>query len=179
MYDASLDKIWNNNQSLKIGYNLSVPGTRWMDGYWGMNSYNYWFPSKNLKVASMAYDHFLLPFDYMQGLIMETATAYGSRNASFVGGIKVRGMAKARMDAPMMAVATSDVAEAELAEDADAVVVEEALLRQPKNCVPILPRRLSSIRNFAPMSKEKSLSLSPCRRALPVGISGDMHIPKA
>ncbi len=127
MYDASLDKIWNNNQSLKIGYNLSVPGTRWMDGYWGMNSYNYWFPSKNLKVASMAYDHFLLPFDYMQGLIMETATAYGSRNASFVGGIKVRGMAKARMDAPMMAVATSDVAEAELAEDADAVVVEEAL----------------------------------------------------
>ena len=46
MYDASLDKIWKNNQSLRIGYNLSVPGTRWMDGYWGMNSYNYWFPSR-------------------------------------------------------------------------------------------------------------------------------------
>ena len=71
MYDASLDKIWKNNQSLRIGYNLSVPGTRWMDGYWGMNSYNYWFPSKSLKVDPMAYDHFVLPFNYVSNLVFE------------------------------------------------------------------------------------------------------------
>lgn len=102
MYDASLDKIWKNNQSLKLSYNLSVPVTRWADGYWGMNSYNYWFPYKSLKVAPMAYDHFVLPFANVENLVFEEEMVplYTRQNAALAGGIQVRGAsAMSRMDA--------------------------------------------------------------------------------
>lgn len=120
MYDASLDKIWKNNQSLRIGYNLSVPGTRWMDGYWGMNSYNYWFPSKSLKVDPMAYDHFVLPFNYVSNLVFEEEMiplCNYRQNATVVGSAKVRGMAKAEAG---MSIVISDKADVEYAETADA-----------------------------------------------------------
>lgn len=170
-----------NNQSLRIGYNLSVPGTRWMDGYWGMNSYNYWFPSKSLKVDPMAYDHFVLPFNYVSNLVFEEEMiplCNYRQNATVVGSAKVRGMAKAEAG---MSIVISDKADVEYAETADAdrdTGAGETLPGATEELRTNLPRPLSFIRNFVPMSKGKFLSLSPCRRALPVGISGDMRIPK-
>lgn len=103
MYDASLDKIWKNNQSLKLSYNLSVPWTRWAEGYWGMNSYNYWFPYKSLKVPPMQYDHFVLPFALVSNIVFEDEMiplCDYKQNVTITGGVRVRGAsAMTRMNA--------------------------------------------------------------------------------
>lgn len=61
MYDASLDKIWKQTQSLTLFYNLWVPSVNWMNAMRGNNFFNYWWPDKKLKVPAMAYDHFVMP----------------------------------------------------------------------------------------------------------------------
>ncbi len=102
MYDASLDKIWKNNQELKVVYNLSVPTARWMDGYWGMNSYNYWFPYKSLKVEPMVYDRFAVFSDVQEMLFVTQGVS--TRNGAALYGMR----AKAEMMvAPSMALMTS------------------------------------------------------------------------
>lgn len=117
MYDASLDKIWKDTQNLKLIYNLSLPIARWMDGYWGMNSYNYWFPYKSLKVLPMTYDRFIIPG--AAGMIPETEIyTYGSTVAR---GVRVRGLAKAEANAPMMSMVSKEAA----SDKADVVFTEE------------------------------------------------------
>ena len=59
MYDASLDKIWNRKQNFSIYYNQLIPYSNWMSGYFGNNSFNYWWNQKYLKVPAMEYDHFV------------------------------------------------------------------------------------------------------------------------
>ena len=61
MYDASLDKIWNRRQDFRLYYNRILPNFRWMNGYWGNNSFNYWWNNKTLKVPVLAYDYFVMP----------------------------------------------------------------------------------------------------------------------
>ena len=113
MYDASLDKIWKGDQSLQVFYNLSVPTTRWMDGYWGMNSYNYWFPYKSLKVAPMVYDQFIVIFSGIEELL----SVYNTRR----GGVRIRGLAKSEANAPMMSMVSKEAA----SDKADVVFTEE------------------------------------------------------
>lgn len=60
MYDASLDKIWNRQQNFSIYYNPIVPYFNWMSGYFGDNSFNYWWNRDNLKVPSMVFDRFVM-----------------------------------------------------------------------------------------------------------------------
>ena len=59
MYDASLDKIWNRKQNFSIYYNQLIPYSNWMSGYFGNNSFNYWWNQKYLKVPAMENDHFV------------------------------------------------------------------------------------------------------------------------
>lgn len=59
MYDASLDKIWNRKQNFSLYYNQIIPYSNWMSGYFGNNSFNYWWDHKYLKVPAMEYDHFV------------------------------------------------------------------------------------------------------------------------
>lgn len=59
MYDASLDKIWNRKQNFSIYYNQIIPYSNWMSGYFGNNSFNYWWNHKYLKVPAMEFDHFV------------------------------------------------------------------------------------------------------------------------
>ena len=61
MYDTSLDKIWNRRQDFRLYYNRILPNFRWMNGYLGNNSFNYWWNNKTLKVPVLAYDYFVMP----------------------------------------------------------------------------------------------------------------------
>ena len=49
MYDASLDKIWNRKQNFSVFYNQIIPYSSWMGGYFGNNSFNYWWNNKYSK----------------------------------------------------------------------------------------------------------------------------------
>lgn len=58
MYDASLDKIWKNNQQLRLNYNLPTPSVSLNTYGNGMNYYHFWFNRPVHKYPAMAYDSF-------------------------------------------------------------------------------------------------------------------------
>ena len=58
MYDASLDKIWKNNQLWNIGYYVNIPTVNWRFYYPGHNYYSFWFERENLDVPAMLFDRF-------------------------------------------------------------------------------------------------------------------------
>lgn len=61
MYDASLDKIWSQRQSLQLYYYLPLPSVRWMEGYARGNQFYYDFPMKTFTMPELVYDRFALP----------------------------------------------------------------------------------------------------------------------
>ena len=99
MYDASLDKIWNRKQNFSIYYNQIIPYSNWMSGYFGNNSFNYWWNHKYLKVPAMEFDHFVTQG---MGSIEEALNGrvpgvmvrgYGVRKqAAMTGNIMIRGV---------------------------------------------------------------------------------------
>ena len=106
MYDASLDKIWNHKQELRVYYNQILPYFNWMSGYAGNNSFNYWWNNQYLKVPAMLYDRFVVqPGFGVEELLAVTnnAAIYG---ASAQGKIMIRGVAsrsvKKEMSSPAM-----------------------------------------------------------------------------
>lgn len=101
MYDASLDKIWNRKQNFSIYYNQIIPYSNWMSGYFGNNSFNYWWNHKYLKVPAMEFDHFVTQG---MGSIEETLNGrvpgvmvrgYGvQKQAAMTGNIMIRGVSR-------------------------------------------------------------------------------------
>lgn len=99
MYDASLDKIWNRKQNFSIYYNQIIPYSNWMSGYFGNNSFNYWWNHKYLKVPAMEFDHFVTQG---MGSIEEALNGrvpgvmvrgYGvQKQAAMTGNIMIRGV---------------------------------------------------------------------------------------
>ncbi|MEG1660610.1 MAG: alpha-2-macroglobulin family protein [Bacteroides sp.] len=61
LYDASLDKLWRQRQTLQLFYRQPLPAVGWMTGYAADNSFYYSFPQKNFKVPERQYDHFTSP----------------------------------------------------------------------------------------------------------------------
>lgn len=61
MYDASLDKIRKNNQSLKITYSRHLPIVYWQKHYFNDNYYHLDFINKWYDVPSFSYDSFVNP----------------------------------------------------------------------------------------------------------------------
>lgn len=59
MYDASLDKIWKNDQSLSPAYSRRLPFVNWNDYYWGANYYGWDFVNNGFMVPSLDYDSFV------------------------------------------------------------------------------------------------------------------------
>jgi hypothetical protein len=59
MYDASLDKIWENDQSLSPAYFRRLPFVNWNDYYWGANYYGWNFTNSGFMVPSLDYDSFV------------------------------------------------------------------------------------------------------------------------
>ena len=99
MYDASLDNIWNRKQNFSIYYNQIIPYSNWMSGYFGNNSFNYWWNHKYLKVPAMEFDHFVTQG---MGSIEEALNGrvpgvmvrgYGvQKQAAMTGNIMIRGV---------------------------------------------------------------------------------------
>nr|WP_320057634.1 alpha-2-macroglobulin family protein [uncultured Bacteroides sp.] len=59
MYDASLDKIWKNDQSLNPAYSRRLPFVNWNDYYWETNYYGWNFDNNGFMVPSLDYDSFV------------------------------------------------------------------------------------------------------------------------
>lgn len=64
LYDASLDKIWKIEQSIRPYYNIYLPNTGWMDYYGSRNYFNFWFgSSQNFRYPELVYDRFWNSYD--------------------------------------------------------------------------------------------------------------------
>lgn len=104
MYDASLDRIYHRNQSLRVFYNRYIPYFYWNDSSAPGKSYSPHFPVNAWKVPAWRYDYFYAP--YGEVMLIEnnalgvTAVGYGTtRKASATGGLKIRGTATKSADA--------------------------------------------------------------------------------
>ncbi|KAA6322657.1 hypothetical protein EZS27_027818, partial [termite gut metagenome] len=56
LYDASLDKIWKNDQTLEVRYGFRLPFVNWTTEYVRNNYYSFWFPYTFLKTPEQVYD---------------------------------------------------------------------------------------------------------------------------
>ncbi|KAA6326773.1 hypothetical protein EZS27_024165, partial [termite gut metagenome] len=60
MYDASLDKIWkNNNRTFQVHYPVRLPRFNWATSYERYIHFSLWFPYIRLTVPGLVYDAFL------------------------------------------------------------------------------------------------------------------------
>lgn len=94
MYDASLDKIWSREQSLRVYPRLFLPSTNWMTYYPGSNNFNVWFQWNYLKYPSLQYDVFRTSsWDVLQlvsdDVAIETNEGWGQTGV--VGKMMIRG----------------------------------------------------------------------------------------
>ena len=100
MYDASLDKIWNRKQNFSIYYNQIIPYSNWMSGYFGNNSFNYWWDHKYLKVPAMEFDHFVTQGmgsieEALNGRVPGVMVGLGvQKQAAMTGNIMIRGISR-------------------------------------------------------------------------------------
>lgn len=117
MYDASLDKIWNRKQNFSIYYNQIIPYSNWMSGYFGNNSFNYWWNHKYLKVPAMEFDHFVTQG---MGSIEEALNGrvpgvmvrgYGvQKQAAMTGNIMIRGVSsRSKVEAKYVPATAEDM----------------------------------------------------------------------
>ena len=118
MYDASLDKIWNRKQNFSIYYNQIIPYSNWMSGYFGNNSFNYWWNHKYLKVPAMEFDHFVtqgtMSMDQaLNGMVPGVMVrGYGvQKQASMTGSMMIRGVSRSKAEAKYVPALAGSVAE--------------------------------------------------------------------
>lgn len=125
MYDASLDKIWENNQTLKMSYPINLPSINWSSSYRDNLYYNFWFETpKNRYVAFPAYDSF-----FTTSFQLVENGMFGSGNSRSVRGMVLA--KSARKESQEMVVmdqaapAYYSMAEEEATEDVGGGVLEE------------------------------------------------------
>ena len=118
MYDASLDKIWNKKQNFSVFYNQIIPYSSWMGGYFGNNSFNYWWNNKYFKVPTMEYDYFVtqgtMSMDQaLNGMVPGVMVrGYGvQKQASMTGSMMIRGVSRSKAEAKYVPALAGSVAE--------------------------------------------------------------------
>lgn len=118
MYDASLDKIWNKKQNFSVFYNQIIPYSSWMGGYFGNNSFNYWWNNKYFKVPTMEYDYFVtqgtMSMDQaLNGMVPGVMVrGYGvQKQASMTGSMMIRGVSRSKAEAKYVPALVGSVAE--------------------------------------------------------------------
>ena len=118
MYDASLDKIWNRKQNFSVFYNQIIPYSSWMGGYFGNNSFNYWWNNKYFKVPTMEYDYFVtqgtMSMDQaLNGMVPGVMVrGYGvQKQASMTGSMMIRGVSRSKAEAKYVPALVGSVAE--------------------------------------------------------------------
>ncbi|WP_291683865.1 alpha-2-macroglobulin family protein [Bacteroides sp.] len=103
MYDASLDKISNQQQTLQLYYNLPLPSVHWMEEYTRYNSFYCAFPFPAVKVPELVYDRFSLP---SSGIIGGLMPSYGGSTKSLsirgVSAVAKQSRTENRVDAPRL-----------------------------------------------------------------------------
>jgi len=121
MYDASLDKLYPNRQSLLVNYSRFYSYIYWASGYTGSLYYSCYFPMKDWKVPSLVYDTFYSREGIEEVMVIGYGTA---KNASLTGAVRVRGIASPQTKMLAMADA-APVVEDMLAETALGLVSEK------------------------------------------------------
>jgi hypothetical protein len=58
MYDASLDKIWDNEQEWDLYYNRLIPTVQWYSPYMQGVFGSFSFPQRAIKVPELIFDSF-------------------------------------------------------------------------------------------------------------------------
>ena len=81
MYDAALDQLYPNNQTLRVWYNLPLPSISVYSPYARTNQFFYALSYKMHKVPELVYDHFM-PMNGMMTGLDEVVVAYGVRGKS-------------------------------------------------------------------------------------------------
>ncbi|WP_071147104.1 alpha-2-macroglobulin family protein [Bacteroides ihuae] len=105
MYDASLDKIWKNNQSLNIAYSRRLPFVNWNDYYWGANYYGWNFLNNGFTIPSLDYDSFV---NTGQNNFMQYAASTKSSN------MRARGVPAGKVEVKYVALDVQGKASANL-----------------------------------------------------------------
>lgn len=93
MYDASLDKIWKMNQTLKLYYQIQLPYVSWNTNYNENLYYNIWFKQKRLDVPELSYDTFA-NLSVVRFMLSSSSRGLAIRGAS----TRLYGMVKAEAD---------------------------------------------------------------------------------
>jgi hypothetical protein len=61
MYDAALDRLWQRNQSLRVGFSLSAPGNSWRFSDYGTEGFYLNFVSQWNTLPALTFDSFYWP----------------------------------------------------------------------------------------------------------------------
>lgn len=129
MYDASLDKIWERRESFRVYYDSWVPYFDWITYDTGMNTFNYWWKDKYLKIPSLEYDYFSYTGSYpvVRNLVDNVVVVgYGMRkSAALTGSMKSRSQAVEAGYVPAL-VFEEEVSSIAEKEDAGAEMLPEA-----------------------------------------------------
>lgn len=123
MYDASLDKIFKDNQLLRVFYLSNLYGVYRNASYYNNNYFSFYFPLKAWRTPVWTFDHFYSPYNDVEnmlqvvedGVLME-ANVVGYRSTqtkSLAGGLRIRGIGSmaAKVESAPAAVEETSVAD--------------------------------------------------------------------
>ena len=110
MYDASLDKIYSQNQFLRVYYPDNIYGVFRNASSYDTNYFSFYFPLNAWKVPAWRFDHFTSPFNGVtemlqiandEVLLQEAPVmAYGvTRNKSMSSALRIRGVSNSMASA--------------------------------------------------------------------------------
>lgn len=140
MYDASLDKIYSQNQFLRVYYPDNQYGVYRNASRYDTNYFSFYFPLNAWKVPAWHFDYFISPFNGVvellqivddEALLQEPPVmAYGvTRNKSMTGALRVRGISNSMASAEEVGQAVEvKYVPVESSDTVEDVVFEEELI---------------------------------------------------
>lgn len=150
MYDASLDKLYKQNQWLRVLYpyrsafrsyrNLNDVGSRYLSNY---------FPTRSWRVPGWEFDRFFSPESAMYGLVVRMESATMTLNEKVVNGYnRIRGAALTGRVPAMAKSVASDAVFNSVEEAGQPVEVTDASLAAEDEQTAVLPQDANVRTNF-------------------------------
>lgn len=133
MYDASLDKIFKDNQLLRVFYPSNLYGVYRNASYYNNNYFSFYFPLKAWRTPVWTFDHFYSPYNDVEnmfqvvedGVPME-ANVVGYRSTqtkSLAGGLRIRGIGSMAAKAESVPVAVEETSVADVVFEEEVIPV--------------------------------------------------------
>lgn len=133
MYDASLDKIFKDNQLLRVFYPSNLYGVYRNASYYNNNYFSFYFPLKAWRTPVWTFDHFYSPYNDVEnmfqvvedGVPME-ANVVGYRSTqtkSLTGGLRIRGIGSMAAKAESVPVAVDETSVADVVFEEEVIPV--------------------------------------------------------